>query len=90
VVIRTQISLTDVQMARLREAATRRRTSIAAIVRDAVDAALAADPHDYQTRTRRALEVVGAFADSAHDVSTDHDAYLEKPIGDPPGGRPGR
>jgi predicted DNA-binding protein len=42
-VIRTQISLTEEQMDRLRRVARRRHTSIAAIIRDAVDATVTED-----------------------------------------------
>lgn len=76
--IRTQISLAEEQIARLREKARRTGRSIAAILRDAVDAELARDPHEWEARRRRALEVVGKYHGGASDVAENHDAYLDE------------
>lgn len=73
--IRTQISLTEGQMRALRAAARARGTSIAAIVRQAVDVELSED--DWETRKRRALEAIGRYASSGTgDLAENHDAYL--------------
>lgn len=73
--IRTQISLTDDQMRRLKAEARRRGISLAALVREAVDARLPAD--DWQDRKRRALEVVGRYDSGRTDISEHHDLYLD-------------
>jgi hypothetical protein len=75
--VRTQIQLTEEQMAGLRQAASERGVSIAALIRDAVDRALAEDRR--ATDWELALSVVGKYrdVDGATDVSTRHDDYLE-------------
>lgn len=79
-VLRTQISLTEQQMARLRDAAWRRGVSIAAIVREAVAAYLDRDPEDLERRKARALAAAGRFADDADDVAAHHDEYLAESV----------
>ena len=71
--IRTQISLTEEQMERLRRVARHRRTSIAALLREAVDARYS---DSASPERARALRVMGAFASSTHDTSTHHDQAL--------------
>ncbi|HEX9505559.1 MAG TPA: ribbon-helix-helix protein, CopG family [Acidimicrobiia bacterium] len=76
--IRTQISLSEEQMERLRRLARHRRTSIAALLREAVDARFSDVPsHERE----RALRVVGAFASGAHDTSEHHDEALADAFG---------
>ena len=70
---RTQISLTTDQMRRLRAEARRRRVPIAAVIRDAVDRAVAMDPGDRQARFERALRAIGRFDSGTGDVSSRHD-----------------
>ena len=72
-VIRTQISLTEDQMRRLRAEARRRRVPIAEVVRDAVDRIVPIDPGDHRARFERALAAVGRFDSGAGDVATRHD-----------------
>lgn len=71
--IRTQISLTDDQMRRLRAEARRRRVPIAQVVREAVDRAVPADPGERETRFRRAVTVAGQFDSGTGDLATRHD-----------------
>jgi hypothetical protein len=71
--VRTQISLTEGQMRRLRAEARRRRVPIAAIVRDAVDRAVPADPGDRRALFQRAISAVGRFDSGSGDVSARHD-----------------
>ena len=71
--VRTQVSLTDEQMRRLRAEARRRRMPIAAIVREAVDRAVPADPGERRAQFQRALSAVGRFDSGSGDVSTRHD-----------------
>lgn len=74
---RTQISLTPEQATRLRALARRRGTSMAALIREAVDRVHPADGSTGAGRWTRALSVVGAFASGDTDVATEHDRYLE-------------
>jgi hypothetical protein len=74
-VIRTQISLTEKQMTALKREAGRRRTSIAAVVRDAVDAELGRD--DREERMRQILAVAGKYNSGHPDIAENHDLYLD-------------
>jgi hypothetical protein len=71
--VRTQVSLTDEQMRRLRAEARRRRMPIAAIVREAVDRGVPADPGERRAQFQRALSAVGRFDSGSGDVSARHD-----------------
>jgi hypothetical protein len=71
--IRTQISLTEGQMLRLRAEARRRRVPIAVIVREAVDRAVPKDPGERAARFARALAAAGRFSSGTGDVSARHD-----------------
>jgi hypothetical protein len=73
--IRTQISLTPDQMQALRGEARRRNTSIAAVVRQAVDTELARD--EREARWERAMAVVGKYASGRPDIGQNHDLYLD-------------
>ena len=72
--IKTQIQLRALQHRRLQELARRRRISMAEVIRESVDAALA------QTNRRalwdRARSLVGRYTSRGRDVSTRHDRYL--------------
>lgn len=71
--IRTQISLTEEQMGRLRREAKRRGVPIAEIVRDAVDRAVPADPGSRRAKLDRALATAGRFRSGSGDVAARHD-----------------
>jgi len=71
--IRTQISLTEDQMKRLRAEARRRRLPVAALVREAVERGLATRSADRQARFRRAMSAVGRFRSEAGDTAARHD-----------------
>ena len=71
--VRTQISLTQAQFEALKARAEVTGTSMAAVIRDAVDHALTA-PED-ETWVR-ALDAVGAGQSGIDDVSLDHDRHL--------------
>ena len=71
--VRTQISLTEEQMRRLRAEARRRRVPIAAVVREAVDRLVPADPGDRRAMFERALSAVGRFESASGDASARHD-----------------
>lgn len=71
--IRTQISLTDDQMRRLRAEARRRGVPIAEVVRDAVDRTVPVDPENRRARFERLLAAAGRFRSGTGDVSVRHD-----------------
>jgi hypothetical protein len=72
--IRTQISLTEDQMRRLRAEATRRGVPIAVVVREAVDRAIPdAQASERAGRWQRALSAIGRFRSDGGDVSARHD-----------------
>jgi predicted transcriptional regulator len=76
---RTQISLEPAQAARLRRLARERRTSMAALIRDAVDRSYPADADDsMDARWERALAALGGFHSGLSDVGEEHDRYLEE------------
>lgn len=74
IMIRTQVSLTEEQLGRLRELARTRNVSIAELIRRAVDGLFVTA--DMDSRRRRALEVIGEFAGDGSPVSEEHDRYL--------------
>lgn len=71
--IRTQIQLTDEQARALRRIAASRGVSMAALLREIVDAALA--PRAAQLE--RASAAVGRFRSGVSHVSREHDRELE-------------
>jgi hypothetical protein len=81
--IRTQISLTNEQAERLRRLARRRRTSMAALIREAVDAVHPADDTDsLEARWERALAAMGGFHSGLPDLARNHDKYLAEAWGE--------
>jgi hypothetical protein len=72
---RTQISLTADQARRLRRVARRRGTSMAALIRQAVDR-IYGDEDDLGAMWDRALASLGGLRSDRSDVSEHHDAYL--------------
>jgi hypothetical protein len=78
---RTQISLTEEQARRLRRLAKRRRTSMAALVRDAVDRAYPPAGRADE-RWARALAAVGGFHSGRSDTSEEHDRDLAEAFGE--------
>jgi hypothetical protein len=72
-VIRTQISLTEDQMRRLRSEARRKGVPIAAIVRDAVDRIVPGGATSHQEAFERALAAAGRFDSGTGDVAARHD-----------------
>lgn len=72
---RTQISLTSGQARELRRLARKRKTSMAALIREAVDRAYGIDAGE-GARWERALASVGGFRSGRSDVSERHDDAL--------------
>ena len=75
-VIRTQVSLTEEQMRRLRREARRRHISLAAVVRDAIDRTVPDEDQARRDRVETLLGVAGTAASGTGTVARDHDALL--------------
>ncbi len=79
--VRTQIQLTEEQAKEVKRIARTRLTSVAEVIREAVNQIIrsgaggAADPGD---RRERALKAVGKFSSGKRDVSRKHDKYLSE------------
>ena len=75
--IRTQIQLTDNQMKILRTLSARQKTSVAELIRQAVDRMVsAAIEIDREEQKRRAIAIAGRFCSDVNDLGTNHDRYL--------------
>lgn len=74
--IRTQVSLTDEQMRRLRAEAHRRHVSLAAVVRDAVDRVVPDEDDRRARRIETLLAAAGSAASGTGTVAREHDAVL--------------
>ena len=72
---RTQISLTSSQASELRRLARKRKTSMAALIREAVDRAYGHDS-SMDARWQEALAAVGGFRSGRADISERHDEEL--------------
>ena len=75
-VIRTQVSLTEDQMRRLRREARRRHVSLAAVIRDAVDRVVPDEDAQRSDRIDALLAAAGSAASGTGSVARDHDAAL--------------
>ncbi|MEP7378123.1 MAG: ribbon-helix-helix protein, CopG family [Chloroflexota bacterium] len=71
--IRTQISLTEDQMRRLRSEARRRRVPIAEVVREAVDRLVPGGGDERRLRFERAMAAAGRFHSGTGDLASRHD-----------------
>jgi hypothetical protein len=71
-----QVQLTEAQVQDLKKLADESGTSVAELVRQAVDAWLRAAVADREERKRRALAITGRFSSAHHDLSTAHDDHL--------------
>lgn len=74
--IRTQISLTEDQMRRLRREAHRRRVSLASVVREAIDQVVPDEDVERARRIETLLAAGGSVASGSGRVAIDHDAEL--------------
>lgn len=75
---RTQISLEPDQAARLRRLARERHTSMAALIRDAVERAYPEAAPTREELWQRAMAAVGSVRGDGMPVGRDHDRYLEE------------
>lgn len=76
--VRTQIQLTERQSRRIKAVARQRKVSVAAVIRECVDATLSEKAATRRRLYNQAMRIVGAFTDrkGARDISRRHDAYL--------------
>jgi ABC-type transporter Mla subunit MlaD len=75
---RVQIQFTAAQAEALRRQAAASDRSIAAVVREAVDAWTASD--ERRQRVDRALAAIGGFHSGLGDLAENHDRYLEEAV----------
>jgi predicted DNA-binding ribbon-helix-helix protein len=75
--VRTQIQLKEEQITALKKIATAKQSSIAELIRKAVDNIIktGAVP-DYEERRKRAIDIAGRFRSGKQDISLHHDKYL--------------
>jgi hypothetical protein len=71
---RTQISLSTAQARELRRIAAKRKTSMAALIREAVDRTYGLEP-GLDARWERALASIGGFNSGRSDISERHDEF---------------
>ncbi|NVM22934.1 MAG: ribbon-helix-helix protein, CopG family [Desulfobacterales bacterium] len=76
--IRTQVQLTEEQARLLRELSRTNRESIASLIRRAVNQFLMTRKPDRSALYRQASTIVGKYEAGAHDISVEHDRYLEE------------
>lgn len=83
--VRTQVQLKEAQYRALKALAVRRGTSMAELIRQAVDRLLetsgAVPPEE---RYRRVLDLIGRFHSGRSDISERHDEYLDEVYGEWP------
>ncbi len=76
--VRTQVQLTAIQVERIKAIATRKRQSMAEVVREAIDAMLEGrNRPDVGERRQRALALAGKYK-GKKDLSVRHDDYLSE------------
>lgn len=75
--IRTQIQLTEKQYKALKELSVRDNTSMAGVIREAVECYSAERTiSGSKEKYRKALDAVGKFESGYKDISKNHDKYL--------------
>lgn len=75
--VRTQIQLTETQVSKIKKAAMDQGTSIAEVIRRAVENMVPSRAKmNIQERTKRAIEIAGKFSSGKKNISRKHDEYL--------------
>jgi len=75
--IRTQVQLTEKQVSLLKKMASEKHTSIAELVRQAVDNLTKSSTYiDVDERRNRAIAAAGRFRSGISDLSSNHDTYV--------------
>ena len=76
--VRTQVQLTEEQLQALKGLAKERGISIAELIRQSVDQFIQSPQIlTKEDRIERAMSVVGKFHSGHHDISENHDRYLD-------------
>lgn len=79
--VRTQVQLTERQVALLKKMAVIQGVSLAELVRQGVEALLAqARFINTEEKKRRAMSVVGKYSSRYRDLSTKHDDYFSEDV----------
>jgi len=78
--VRTIVQLTETQAATLKKLASQRATSVAALVREAVDRAYGAEQHSRAEREQRARAAVGSARGGPSDLAENHDEHYGQTI----------
>jgi Arc/MetJ-type ribon-helix-helix transcriptional regulator len=75
--VRTQIQLTEAQVSKIKKAAIDQGTSVAEVIRRAVENMVqSSGKMTIQERARRAMEIAGKFRSGKTNISRGHDKYL--------------
>jgi len=75
--VRTQIQLTEAQVSKIKKAAIDQGTSVAEVIRRAVENMVQSSAKiTTQERARRAMEIAGKFRSGKRNISGKHDKYL--------------
>ena len=75
--VQTQVQLTEEQARALRNLASTRQVSVAALIRQSVDTLIRSSGGiDIEERRRRAIAAAGRFRSGASNVSAKHDEHL--------------
>jgi len=77
--VRMQVQFTEEQSRQLRRIAHSKGVSVAAVVREAVDAALTGRD-ERREAWERALAVMGTFSSGGGDVAKDHDEWFAEAV----------
>lgn len=81
--VRTQIQLSENQVAMLKRIAASQHKSMAAVIRQAVDFfARSKDVADQKRQRERAMKAAGRFKSGVHDLAAKHDEYLAEAFGE--------
>lgn len=81
--VRMQIQFSDEQAVELRRIAARRRVSIAALTREAVDSFISErEGRSLEERREQLLEALGSFEGDGSNVAIEHDRFLDEIYGD--------
>ncbi len=78
--VRTQVQLTENQVAMIKEISRAGNESIAAVIRRAVDQFLLTQQPDRRAVYRQAADVVGKYRAGVNDLSINHDDYLDEDL----------
>jgi hypothetical protein len=75
--VRTQIQLTEMQARAVKKAAMEEGTSVAEVIRRAVEKMVESKPKmNAQKKIKRAIAIAGKFRSGKRNVSRKHDQYL--------------